>query len=137
MTDFESGQTSAIVTGIGINLAPPKEAFPSELQDKIGTVLPEPSQKPLPRNELVAEMLSAFLRMYDSYSDGRYLERYRQRVLGIGQPITVQQGKKTVIGEMITIDDNGHLVMMVDNTPYTVASGEITKIMLPSGPYHG
>ena len=77
--DLESGQLSYAALGIGVNLAPPQEGFPEELQSIAGGVLPErPSGRT--RCYLAAEILDRFLDALQQLDKPSVYEAYRRRL---------------------------------------------------------
>ena len=88
--DLESGGLDSVVLGAGVNVYPPREGFPPELSDIAGTVFDSPRSDG--KNRLAAEFLNRFLDCYYAPEDLGYIEKYRDRSLVVGKPVTVLSG---------------------------------------------
>lgn len=134
MTDFESQSVSALVVGIGLNLAEPTDGFAPDIADKAGALTPVLA---VSRNIIAATLIDTFAHHYAQYKTGEFLPMYRQHNIVLGQSVTVQQGRSLVSGTAQAIDDAGQLVVATDTGLQTIGSGEITKLHLPDSAYRG
>ena len=122
---LESGTLEYAVLGAGINVYPPKEGFPPELESIAGAVFEQPG-KDL-KNRLAAAFLNRFLDFYADLGSAAYLEDYRSRSLAVGQTVTLLSGGKTVRAYAYGIDDDCRLLVRYENGDTAALSyGEIT-----------
>lgn len=132
--DIESQQFSSLAVGVGMNLAVPGTGFPETISQKAGALV---DKLTVSRNQVVATLINYFFDMYADYQDGRYIDQYRQRVVGIGQQVEVQRGQTHINGVIKEIDEDGRLVVDTETGLAYINSGEITKLMLPNNGYKG
>ena len=123
--DLESGQLSYAALGIGVNLAPPQEGFPEELQSIAGGVLPErPSGRT--RCYLAAEILDRFLDALQQLDKPSVYEAYRRRLFLLGKKVQVLTGISAYEAVAVDLDqDFNLLVQLPDGTIKTLGSGEV------------
>lgn len=134
VTDFESGQISSVIVGIGINLT--TAAFPASIQYKAGAVLDHSTS--VSRNQVIRELLHHFLTRYPAYRSGAFMDDYRRLSMVIHQRVSLKSGARTYDGIVEDVDAEGALVVRLDDaTVRHFNSGEITKVHLLTGNYHG
>ena len=123
--EFETGSLSALVIGIGININ--TETFPEEIQD-IATSLYKATGRKSVRNEIIGKVINAL----DKYllmtkKDSRKLiSLYKEKMLYLGEEITVRRGNEEFSAHLTDLNDDGHLVLMRNNETMTMNSGEIS-----------
>lgn len=91
-----------VVVGIGINITPPKDGFPADIEDIAGSV-----SKTLPdKNGLIIEILNRFYESYNSISERNFYDAYKERSRFLGKEIRIlnRQGEETVTAVDITED---------------------------------
>lgn len=123
--EFETGSLSALVIGIGININ--TEDFPDELK-KIATSLFRISGRKYVRNEIIAKLLSAldkYLLMTKNDS-AQLISLYKEKMLYLGEEITVRRGSEEFSAHLSGLDEKGHLILMKDRDIITLSSGEIS-----------
>lgn len=122
--NLEDAKLECVVVGIGINLYPPKNGFPSALAETAGSILDRPGS--LSRNQLVAEVLNNFMELY-SQNDMSYVDEYRKRSFVIGKDIDVISPKITKKATALAVNDDCSLrVRYDDGTEEDLSSGEIS-----------
>ncbi|BAP86451.1 biotin--[acetyl-CoA-carboxylase] ligase and biotin operon repressor [Paucilactobacillus hokkaidonensis JCM 18461] len=135
VTDFESGQIGNVITGIGINLEN-NQLIPESLDKKVGAINQNHLQ--VNRNETVIKIINTFWQMTEHFNAGELMDEYRQRCIVIGQDVTIKVGNQTVQGRVENIDNYGALVLTTSTgESQTLSAGEITKLNLMDGDYHG
>lgn len=133
VADLEAGQISTVIVGIGINLT--TNDFPTAIQAKAGAVL---SQTAVTRNEVISKLLTAFFTSYCTYTTGNFMPAYRRLSMVINQKVSLQSGTKKLTGIVKDIDSSGALVVQLPSGRVErLSSGEITKVNLLTGAYHG
>lgn len=131
ITDFETGSLSYVIVGIGINLT--TSNFPISMQNKAGSL----NLQELDRNLLVAHLLDEMYRLLMGELTPDILNYYREHSLVIGHEIILDQRGKLVQGRVIDINNEGAIVVSTNTGLQTFSSGEITKVKLLDGEYHG
>ena len=130
---LETGTLNYMVLGAGVNLYPPAEGFPEEIQSIAGSVLERSC--PEAKNRLVGEFLNRFWDFYTHPECRTYLEDYRSRSLAIGQNVTVLSAGKAVSAYAYGIDDDFRLLVRYENGDTEALSyGEIRIQLAESAP---
>lgn len=137
--DVETGAMRYAVLGIGINVSPPENGFPSELSGIAGWVLEK--HVPEMRNLLAARVIGNFFREYNRWNDCDFVQnekeqedscylRYRKRMFLIGKPVTIRRlgSDMTECGTCIDLDPEYHLIVRIDGTGErrVLSSGEVS-----------
>lgn len=130
---LETGTLNYMVLGAGVNLYPPAEGFPDEIQSIAGSVLERSC--PEAKNRLVGEFLNRFWDFYAHPECRTYLEDYRARSLAIGRNVTVLSAGKAVSAYAYGIDDDFRLLVRYENGDTEALSyGEIRIQLDESAP---
>lgn len=130
---LETGSLDYMVLGAGVNLYPPAEGFPEEIQSIAGSVLERSC--PEAKNRLVGEFLNRFWDFYTHPECRTYLEDYRSRSLAIGQNVTVLSAGRAVSAYAYGIDDDFRLLVRYDSGKTEALSyGEIRIQLAESVP---
>jgi len=117
VSDFESGEVSSIITGIGINLR--EACFPEELREKVGFL---ECEYPI-KNELIAETVKGLLKF--KADDDSFIQKCREYSCVLGREITYTENGSVYGGKAVDIDEQGHLIVKSKNGLKTLESGEI------------
>ena len=110
---LETGTLNYMVLGAGVNLYPPAEGFPEEIQSIAGSVLEH--NCPEAKNRLVGEFLNRFWDFYAHPECRTYLEDYRARSLAVGRRVTVLSNGQAVSAYAYGIDDDFRLLVRYEN----------------------
>ena len=130
---LETGTLNYMVLGAGVNLYPPAEGFPEEIQSIAGSVLERSC--PEAKNRLVGEFLNRFWDFYTHPECRTYLEDYRSRSLAIGQNVTVLSAGRAVSAYAYGIDDDFRLLVRYGSGKTEALSyGEIRIQLAESAP---
>lgn len=122
---LENGLLEYAVLGIGINVYPPKEGVPKELESIVGSVFPAPENDI--RNRLAAEVLNRFMNYYSNIEESGYVEKYRSRSLAIGRKVNIIRGEESIPATVLDIDEDCHLLVAYeDGSRDCLSSGEIS-----------
>lgn len=122
---FEGGGIKYCVVGIGINLTPPEDDFPEEIRDIAASVLTEIDAET--KNRLIAEVVSAFMECYESLPTVNFFEQYRNRLLYLGEKITVISPAGSYSATAKDIDEGFRLIIeKEDGEEGIIGSGEIS-----------
>ena len=130
---LETGSLDYMVLGAGVNLYPPAEGFPEEIQSIAGSVLERSC--PEAKNRLVGEFLNRFWYFYTHPECKAYLEDYRSRSLAVGRRVTVLSAGRAVSAYAYGIDDDFRLLVRYENGDTEALSyGEIRIQLAESAP---
>lgn len=130
---LETGSLDYMVLGAGVNLYPPADGFPEEIQSIAGSVLERSC--PEAKNRLIGEFLNRFWYFYTHPECRAYLEDYRARSLAIGQNVTVLSAGRAVSAYAYSIDDDFRLLVRYENGDTEALSyGEIRIQLAESAP---
>lgn len=130
---LETGALDYMVLGAGVNLYPPADGFPEEIQSIAGSVLERSC--PEAKNRLVGEFLNRFWYFYTHPECRAYLEDYRARSLAIGQNVAVLSAGRAVSAYAYGIDDDFRLLVRYENGDTEALSyGEIRIQLAESAP---
>ena len=122
--DPVTSNLSFAVLGIGINVYPPKNGFPTEILDIAGSVLPYSEDDEIP-NRLTAAFLDNFIEKYKHIEDKSFLAEYKKRSYLLGKEVRVLNSDTS--GTAIDIDDNFHLILKLsDGKILSLSSGEVS-----------
>ncbi len=137
VTDFESGQISSLIVGIGINCVANEnfdtsaaDLFDEKLSNKIGYL----NADNLERNKLIASVIDHLLDIVDMLKndDASFMDDYKSRSMIIGRDIYVYPSPNTspnkkISAKAIDIDSLGGLVVEYDNGEVeTLSTGEVS-----------
>ncbi len=116
-----SGESHAIVVGIGINVS--TSDFPSGLSEKAGSL-----EVDADRN-LLAALIVDKLREYsvDGLS-AAVMQEYRRRFILTGKQVTLSDSEGKTYGTVIGVDDDGALILRRDSDGaiLNISSGEVS-----------
>ena len=122
ITDFETGQISHIIVGIGVNCRTTN--FPDIANNIAGSLGGEFS-----RNNLVAQIINNLMELSKHLEDRQFILEYRKYSLIIGKEINIYRtiGCKPEPAIAKDIDNNGALIVKLPNgTEEIISTGEIT-----------
>jgi BirA family biotin operon repressor/biotin-[acetyl-CoA-carboxylase] ligase len=122
VTDFQSGEISWIVAGIGVNYTMPS-SVPDEFAEIIGAIHSEKlPENAAPRNHLAA----AIIRNMDSFMPN-FLDIYRKKLLYLGEKVIVTGGHEPFTATALYVDGSGRLIVR-DESGETIVltSGEVS-----------
>lgn len=123
--DMESSSMQYVVVGIGINVFEPQEGYPLDIKNTAAALFP--MQAGDKRNQLAAEVLNRFMAYYINFAQREFVPEYQRRSLVIGRQIMVIYGKKTYPAVAVSIDDDCHLhIRLDDGSEKILSSGEIS-----------
>jgi len=130
------------VLGIGVNVCAAPEGFPEDIRDIAGTVFPagvveNPAEATA---NLAGSILKRFWGLYEGLQENperipSFLGDYREKMLGIGNEVTVLRGEDCFEARLEGLDEDFRLILRkADGSVLTLSSGEI-RIKLPRAPH--
>ena len=121
----QNGFLSYAILGIGVNVFPPKEGFPEEINGIASHLVDEPLFEL--RSRLAAEMLERFIFYYSSIESKPFMKSYRKRLCWIGEKVDVISGESRTPATVIGLSDNLALeVELEDGSRKLLSSGEVS-----------
>ena len=119
--DLESGTMESVVVGIGVNVKTPADAFPEELRERAGSLLPAQ----VSRCDLAAGIANRLLTYADSLPERRSLEPYRERLAVLGRPVQYKQRERWMTGRAVDLREDGCLLVEGTGGVAALRGGEI------------
>lgn len=124
---IESGTLAYAVLGIGINVFPPENSFPSEIENIADSVFENCNMAENPRSILIARVLENFWKYYENIESHPHFDEYKRRSMVLSQPITVISGKDTYEAVATDLDYNFNLkITLPTGETKSLNSGEVS-----------
>lgn len=124
---IESGTLAYAVLGIGINVFPPENSFPSEIENIADSVFENCDMAENPRSILIAKVLKNFWKYYKDIENRPHFDEYKKRSMVLSNPITVISGKDSYEAFALDLDENFNLkIMLPDGEIKSLNSGEVS-----------
>lgn len=122
---LENGYLDYAITGIGVNVYPPSDGFPSELKNIADSVFHE-KQNDM-KNYLAAEILNHFMSYYLGNKDTDYTKKYRAKSMIIGKDINVIKNQSIKKATALDLDSECRLIVQYeDGQKEALYSGEVS-----------
>ena len=114
-----------IIIGIGVNINPPNDGFPAEIENIATSITTE---EPLYiKNALIAQIANGIVFFYKYLQKHLFIPEYKKRLFFLGEEITVTQGNETYQATAVDIDSMCRLIVKTeDGEEKTLQSGEIS-----------
>ena len=129
----ESKKLGFAILGIGINVYQPEEGFPEEIQNIADSIFKE--KKAGLRSKIIADILTCFYEIYDSFNECAYVEEYINRSIIIGKRVDVLAGNSVKRALVTGIDKDCKLcVEYEDGSCDALDSGEVSLRLEPNMP---
>lgn len=122
ISDVESGNIDFIVSGIGININASTDDFPDELKDIVSSIKLEN----ITRNELIAKITNEIYSIFLNFDKKEIIKEYKNNQLLLGKFIHYEKNGEHKEGTVIDINQDGCLVVEVDNKIEELNSGEVS-----------
>lgn len=121
---LESGYIEYVVLGIGINVKPPKNGFPDDINDIASYVTQ--IQTTDVRNKIIAKVIEYFWDYYLKLSEMTYFDEYRKRNILVGRDVYILKSDNKVQAKAIGIDENCGLIVENENGRQILTAGEVS-----------
>ncbi len=123
--NMETGMLDYAVLGLGVNVYPPENGFPKEIENTAGTVFKE--RKNDAKNKLCAEFIKHFFEIYKNTDTTDYVDEYIRRSFVIGKEVSVLCAGETRTALVTGIDRDCRLMVKYpDGQSDVFNSGEIS-----------
>lgn len=121
---MENGGVDYAIIGMGINVLPPTDGFPPELQGIAASVFSQENGDI--RSRLAGSVLNHLMRYYADLSRRTFLPAYRERLFFLGKSVTVLKQDGPVKAIALGVDENFRLrVRYESGREELLSSGEI------------
>lgn len=126
----DADQVRDLVFGLGLNINGRAAALPTDLR-RTAIALAEVAPQPLDLNRFAAALIGRMQAAYESFINGDYRDKcaelWQRYDILRGQPVTVNQGVRSVRGTAMGIDDEGSLIVRLDTgRTERFRAGEVT-----------
>ncbi|MBR6902393.1 MAG: biotin--[Clostridia bacterium] len=123
--DAENGKLKYAVLGIGVNVAAPKDGFPSEIAETADSLFEAYEVSSLVYSALLNSFLEDFKGYYENIESMPHIEEYRKRSFLNGKTVTYERAGKTHTGVVCGIGDNAELIVKEKSKEISLLSGEV------------
>ena len=124
---IEDGVPSYAVVGIGINIYDPEEGFPSDIENRAGSLLGKKAADKDLRRQIAESILCSFDEMYREFPEKSCIVQYRKRCFLIGHRVVILGGDEVLVNG---IDDNfGLEIIHDDGSTEILRAGEVSLVI--------
>jgi len=131
--DIEMDRVNYVALGLGVNVNVPVNLMPDELKP-LATSMSELLGKEVDLAEFACKLIKALDRQYEDYRLKRFpllLERWKSKLLGLGQRVLVKTAYEEVEGLALDVDEDGALfIRKSDGSTIKVYSGDLILLKL-------
>lgn len=113
-----------LIIGIGVNIT--TTSFPNSISNHVGNI----TQGDVDNNQISRKLVKAIIQATKTYQNAKFLDDYRELSYLKNKKVTLEAGRKHITGRVVTIDDQGRLVIDYQNTLRRYSSGEVIKVEL-------
>ena len=113
-----------LVIGIGVNIS--TASFPKDISNHVGSIV----QADYAFDDINEKLIQVVVQAVKTYQKAKFLDEYRKISYLKNRVITLKIGHHHVRGRVVTIDDQGRLVIICRNTIHRYSSGEVVKVEL-------
>ena len=111
-----------LVIGVGINIS--TTDFPNGISDHVGSI----AQKNFDADQVSKKIIDAIIQATKTYQNPAFLNEYRAISYLNNKKVTLKIGHQHVTGKVITIDDQGRIILLSQNTLHSYSSGAVVKV---------
>ncbi len=124
---METGRLDYAVLGIGFNIEPPKDSWPSDIEKTAGSIFDKKAPAGT-RNALSTAFLDAFFYYYKKLPELSYLDEYRTRQISMNKEVRVITGATERKAKCVGVNDRCELLVRFEGDTEDTAlnSGEIS-----------
>lgn len=124
-SEWSGNALTACVLGIGVNVAPPSVP-PTEHLSFPATSLEAETGRPMPRSELLKDLLGALLQWRSQIGTPQFITAWEEALAFRGQEILLgRDGDTPLHGTLVGLESDGSLRILSDEMPTVVHFGEI------------
>ena len=116
-----------LVIGIGVNIF--TASFPKNISNHVGSIV----QADYAFENMNEQLIRAVVQAANTYQNNKFLDEYRKISYLKSKVITLKINHHYVTGRVVTIDDQGRLVISCRNSTRCYSSGEVIKVELEPG----
>lgn len=128
LSSTETGIIRAVAVGIGINLS--TKDFPKDISSVASSLALENAD----RNHIAAGIANELFAFTENLSAREFIPEYRKYSYVTGKEIFFIQGEKTTNARVLDIDDDGGLVVLLENGETTTLRGGEISVRIKKAP---
>lgn len=116
LTKSKAGETGVII-GVGLNVNERPASF-KNIEGELATSLRMETGQVVPRLPLLGAVMKSFEDYYFLYQKGRkdeIVRRWKRDSAMLGRRVSLRSGKRETQGTVVDLEDNGALVLRLDN----------------------
>lgn len=126
-SQFKNNSLDKLIIGIGINLY--KQSFDEELSKKASNI-EELTGIKINRNELIISIINELNHTLDDIKNSKYMIDYKNKSNLIGKDVLIVLDNKELKVKVIDINNEGELVVSLDNKILSLRSSEVIKVFI-------
>lgn len=111
-----------LVVGMGVNVT--TSNFPNEISDHVGGI----TQGSFEITQVSKKLIKAIMQATKIYQNTNFLDEYRAISYLNNKKVTLKVGHQHIVGRVVTIDNQGRIVIACQNALYKYSSGEVIKV---------
>ncbi len=113
------------VLGIGVNITTPESGFPTDIENKAGSLCAEVNDDI--RGEIIANILNHFFVLYNDLPSRSFVRTYQQRSMLTGRTVNVLRNDTEIPATVLEIDDLLRLIVQYnDGKVEALSSGDVS-----------
>jgi BirA family biotin operon repressor/biotin-[acetyl-CoA-carboxylase] ligase len=123
----EPGQVHAVIVGIGVNLAAPKDGWPDDITQRV-TDLSTLAGHSVSRLDVAARILQAMDSLYAQYLNEGFApirDAWWQAHAASGKSVRVHDGKDYIVGTAEALDHDGALLLATPEGQRRIVAGDL------------
>ena len=124
ISSIEAADTSAVMIGIGINLAGSFENSDPAVQDIAGTIFGQETPENFNINQFLAQIVSRILTYHANFDDKAFFPLYKDRLMGVGKEVSYQYNGDWQSGIIVGVNPEGQLIIAKANGKKEILYGQ-------------
>ncbi len=122
-SNFNTGKLDYAIIGIGINV------YGSKFNRNINTIatsIEKATNTKIDVNQFIALIIDGFTNIDDLIENGSFMQEYKDRLFILNKKITVINAHENYEAIAVDVNNDGGLVVLVDDKLITINSGEVS-----------
>ncbi|KAA9301833.1 MULTISPECIES: biotin--[acetyl-CoA-carboxylase] ligase [Aerococcus] len=124
ITSIEAADTSAIMIGIGLNLAGSFANSDPAVQEVAGTIFGPKTPDNFNINQFLAQLVSRILSYHAHFDDKAFFPLYKDRLMGVGKEVSYQYNGDWQSGIIVGVNPEGQLIIAKPNGKKEILYGQ-------------
>ncbi|MDK6233577.1 biotin--[acetyl-CoA-carboxylase] ligase [Aerococcus sp. UMB10185] len=124
ISSIEAADTSAVMIGIGINLAGSFEDSDPAVREVAGTIFGQETPEDFNINQFLAQIVSRILTYHANFDDKAFFPLYKDRLMGVGKEVSYQYNGDWQSGIIVGVNPEGQLIIAKANGKKEILYGQ-------------